>query len=105
MNRLRLTPGCRLVRWSSSKTYDSTTRRPSTRTASNPYLANHRDKPHKGPRADSRFYRQAEDYTEIGSSDDYNGLFRESTSVQKVRIREWQRQFETIAVKESQLRH
>jgi hypothetical protein len=43
---------------------------------------------------DARFFRKHKDYREIQDPDPHAALFGESTSTQRIRVREWQKQFE-----------
>ncbi|KAH9586309.1 hypothetical protein LSM04_005567 [Trypanosoma melophagium] len=43
---------------------------------------------------DRRFFRKLQDYREVQDDDPYAGVFSERASVQKRRVKEWQRQFE-----------
>ncbi|KEG06244.1 hypothetical protein DQ04_15051010 [Trypanosoma grayi] len=44
--------------------------------------------------ADTRFFRKLEDYREVQDSDPYASVFGEKVSVERRRVKEWQRQFE-----------
>ena len=46
------------------------------------------------PNADTRFAQRATDYRQIQDNDPYSSLFGERKSVERLRVKEWQSQFE-----------